>query len=152
MFKLDKNLVLVPFNDTEPCWSAVEAAQAFVDDASKVTVLHAVAPVPPLATDADGRNKDLQADFPAKKKELVDKLEAAGHGGCNPVIIWGDPGEAITHYAAREGAELIIMPSHGRTGVKRLILGSVTEYVLRRAQCPVLVLREPVPDADEGAQ
>jgi nucleotide-binding universal stress UspA family protein len=48
----------------------------------------------------------------------------------------------ISRYAEEAGAELIVMPSHGRTGIKHFALGSVAERVLRRAPCPVLVLRE----------
>jgi nucleotide-binding universal stress UspA family protein len=52
----------------------------------------------------------------------------------------------ILEYAAGVGAELIVMPTHGRTGVERLLLGSVTERVLRRAPAPVLTLRPDVVD------
>ena len=53
----------------------------------------------------------------------------------------GDPGSEITKLAKEVGAHLIIMPSHGRTGISRLLLGSVAERVLRLSHCPVLVLR-----------
>jgi nucleotide-binding universal stress UspA family protein len=54
---------------------------------------------------------------------------------------FGDPGHVITDLASEVGADLIVIPSHGRTGVKRLLLGSVAERVVRLAHCPVLVLR-----------
>ena len=47
----------------------------------------------------------------------------------------------ITELAAELKADLIVLPSHGRTGLKRLLIGSVAERVVRLAHCPVLVLR-----------
>jgi nucleotide-binding universal stress UspA family protein len=53
----------------------------------------------------------------------------------------GDPGHEITSLANREGADLIVMPSHGYGFIKHMLLGSVAERVVRLAKCPVLVLR-----------
>ncbi|MEZ4310342.1 MAG: universal stress protein [Polyangiaceae bacterium] len=47
------------------------------------------------------------------------------------------------------GADAIVMGTHGRTGVRRLLLGSVAERVLRRAKVPVIVVRDPDQDHDE---
>jgi nucleotide-binding universal stress UspA family protein len=54
----------------------------------------------------------------------------------------GDPASEIVRIATDEGAELIVLGTHGRTGVTRLLMGSVAEVVVRRAPCPVLVYRE----------
>ena len=56
-------------------------------------------------------------------------------------ILFGDPGYRIAEHAQRLGAELIVTPSHGRTGLERILLGSVAERVIRLSHCPVLVLR-----------
>ena len=56
-------------------------------------------------------------------------------------VSFGDPGHAIADLAEAIGVDVIVMPSHGRTGLQRLLLGSVAERVLRLAHCPVLVLR-----------
>jgi len=58
-------------------------------------------------------------------------------------LAMGDPAAEICRIAADEGAELIILGTHGRTGLFRLLMGSVAESILRRAPCPVLVYREP---------
>jgi nucleotide-binding universal stress UspA family protein len=59
-------------------------------------------------------------------------------------LVWhGDPGESIIAAADAEGAEMIVVGSHGRAGVNRLLMGSVSEYVVRHAACPVLVVRPP---------
>jgi nucleotide-binding universal stress UspA family protein len=55
----------------------------------------------------------------------------------------GEPATEIIRLARDVGANLIVMGTHGRTGLGRLLLGSVAEAVLRRAPCPVLTLRQP---------
>jgi nucleotide-binding universal stress UspA family protein len=57
-------------------------------------------------------------------------------------LTMGDPAGEIVRIAAEEGAEMIVLGTHGRTGVTRLLMGSVAEAVVRRAPCPVLVYRE----------
>lgn len=52
----------------------------------------------------------------------------------------GDPAEEILRYAAQHPIDLIVLSTHGRTGMSRLLLGSVAERVLRGARCPVLVV------------
>jgi len=57
-------------------------------------------------------------------------------------LTMGDPAGEIVRVAADEGAEMIVLGTHGRTGVTRLLMGSVAEAIVRRAPCPVLVYRE----------
>lgn len=57
------------------------------------------------------------------------------------VIEVGPPAEAVVYYARREEIDLIVMCTHGRTGLPRLVYGSVAETVLRTAPCPVLLIR-----------
>jgi nucleotide-binding universal stress UspA family protein len=57
-------------------------------------------------------------------------------------LIWsGDPGESIVAAAEAEGANLIVVGSHGRTGFNRSLMGSVSDYVIRHARAPVVVVR-----------
>ncbi len=57
-------------------------------------------------------------------------------------LVWeGDPGEAIVDAAAAEHASLIVLGSHGRSGVGRSFFGSVSDHVVRNAPCPVVVVR-----------
>jgi nucleotide-binding universal stress UspA family protein len=53
----------------------------------------------------------------------------------------GDPREVVDQIAKRIGADLIVMGTHGRRGVKRVLLGSVAEAIVRTAPCPVLTIR-----------
>ena len=56
-------------------------------------------------------------------------------------VVRGDPDDAIVEYAREHGADLIVMGSHGHTGLRHLLMGSVAEHVLRHAPCPVLIVR-----------
>jgi nucleotide-binding universal stress UspA family protein len=63
-------------------------------------------------------------------------------------LIWeGDPGESIVEAATAERADVIIVGSHGRGTVGRFLIGSVSDYVVRHATCPVLVVRRTTDDA-----
>ena len=58
-------------------------------------------------------------------------------------LIWeGEPGESIVDAAVAEGADLIVVGSHGRGAVGRVLIGSVSDHVVRNAPCPVLVVRQ----------
>jgi len=63
-------------------------------------------------------------------------------------ILFGNPAQQICDYAANLSAGLIVMSSHGRSGVAKFFLGSVADRVLRDAPCPVLIFREPNLTAD----
>ena len=72
--------------------------------------------------------------------------------GCSVEITLehGEVSEAILAACARIGAGMIIMGTHGRRGLRRLVEGSVAEQVIRRADCPVLVVRTKKPDDHPG--
>lgn len=55
----------------------------------------------------------------------------------------GSPVIEILDFAEQENIDLIVMASHGRTGLSRLLMGSIAEGVMRKAQCPVLVVKQP---------
>lgn len=65
-------------------------------------------------------------------------------------LVWtGDPGESIVSAAEAEKVDLVVVGTHGRGTIGRLLLGSVSEYVVRNAPCPVLVVRPPSRDSDQ---
>lgn len=67
-------------------------------------------------------------------------------------LVWeGEPGPSIVEAATSEQVDLVVVGSHGRGAVKRFVLGSVSEYVVRRASCPVLVVRPPAGRGRGGA-
>lgn len=69
------------------------------------------------------------------------KMEEKGIKAGKFVTRRGDPGEAIVHVAEKESCDLIITGSRGMGVIRRTILGSVSDYVLHHAHCPVLICR-----------
>jgi len=114
---------------------------------AKVILFHAVplfAPVGyPEATvmlDLPKMETELMADA---KKRLQDMVTAQGKTtvAIETQVVMGDATWEITKKAEEDHADLIVMGSHGRTGLAHVFLGSVAERVVRHAACPVLVAR-----------
>jgi len=57
-------------------------------------------------------------------------------------LMMGDPAGEVVRIAEEESAEMIVMGTHGRTGLTRMLMGSVAEAIVRRSPCPVLTYRE----------
>jgi hypothetical protein len=71
---------------------------------------------------------------------LADAARTAGPIVSAVATAAGNPAEEILRYATKHGIDLIVLGTHGRTGLSRLLLGNVAERVLRAARCPVLVV------------
>ena len=83
---------------------------------------------------------DSRDTLTTKAQAIAQRAKAAG---CDATfLVWdGDPGEAIVAAADSENADVIVVGSHGRSGVSRFLIGSVSDYVVRHAHCPVMVVR-----------
>lgn len=135
------NRVVVPIDFSDESEPAIRRAKEIAGDASALHVVHVLQPLDSISPgvllgDVTDENRHRIAS------ENLRKLTA--HCGCpeaKEIILIGSPGLEIAEYAAQVQADLIIIPSHGYHGVKRLLLGSTTERVLRHADCSVLVLR-----------
>lgn len=102
---------------------------------SGVSSLHcSSAGVPPLPNeyDREGLGEELRRIQPARAGIAMEHH-----------LEYGDPAAVILKFAREIGADLIVMGTHGRTGLRRLLMGSVAEQVVRKASCPVLTLRTP---------
>jgi nucleotide-binding universal stress UspA family protein len=62
---------------------------------------------------------------------------------CERHLVTGDPATTIVKFAEEKDVDMIVMGTHGRTGLSRLLMGSVAESVVGRSKCPVLTLRQP---------
>ena len=139
---LPKSNVVVPVDFSDESLAAVDTALELVESPTRVHVIHVL---PHLAPTEPGVIWDTIDDASRQdhaEDALRDRLSVEKYSGIDVVVAIGNPGEEITDFASSINADLIVMPSHGRTGIKRLLIGSVAERVIRLAHCPVLVLRE----------
>lgn len=137
---LPKHCVIVPVDFSESCKEAVHVARQMVAEPSAMHVVHVL---PELHAGEPGVIWDKVDDGKraANVRASMDTFLGDAIAGAEKHVRFGRPGQAIAELADEVGAELIIVPSHGRTGLARLALGSVAEKILRLAHCPVLVLR-----------
>lgn len=107
-----------------------------------ITVI-AVAHVPDFADtkdEIDGVLEDAK-NFFAKVLEEAQKLAAAEGITVTTNVIPGHPAEALVNLAEEENYDLIVLGARGLSGIKRYLLGSVSEAVVRHAHCPVLIVK-----------
>lgn len=60
-------------------------------------------------------------------------------------LLFGHPADAVVEFARQHEVDLIVMGTHGRTGLSRILMGSIAEAIVRRAECPVLTVKTPIP-------
>jgi nucleotide-binding universal stress UspA family protein len=82
------------------------------------------------------------AELAEAREELERTAAALTTASVNKCIEVGDVAGTICRVAQQRAVDVIVVGSHGRTGLERLFLGSVSEHVVRHAPCPVLVVRE----------
>ena len=140
--------ILMGVDDSEFSGDVLRAVVAqFRAEHTKVRVLHVLqttAPPPPqmapgYAPELDDQRKPAQ--------ELVERIanELRGAGfKVETAVEVGDIREKIIDRASDWGADLIVVGSHGRSGIQRFLLGSVAEFVARNAHCSVEIVRTPV--------
>jgi nucleotide-binding universal stress UspA family protein len=105
---------------------------------AKLTIVNAVDITEEFESEAPGLTEKMEE----KAREMVEKAarEAEGLDVTTEVHV-GDSADVIVEVAQKKGADIIIVGTHGRTGLKRLILGSVASKVIGHAPCNVLVVR-----------
>ena len=89
---------------------------------------------------------DPKAVETATWRELLDRLTLGDREGLSAIAVVrtsDDPADEIVRYAREQNIDLIVLGTHGRRGVERLLLGSVAERAVRAAACPVLTVRHP---------
>jgi nucleotide-binding universal stress UspA family protein len=99
----------------------------------------------PVLSAAEAANLQQQERADARD-ELARTAAALSSTSVTELIEAGAPVDVICRTAEKIGADVIVVGSHGRTGLGRLFLGSVSEHVVRHAPCPVLVVKSSEPD------
>lgn len=131
--------ILVPVDFSAQSKAAVEYASAFARDSdAELLIVHVM----------DRAIQSLQGINPVEALEgidaaLLDVKPTDDAISCSYRMLEGPPAETILKTAEEENVEMIVMGTHGRSGLRRLVMGSVAEAVVRTAKCPVLTLRQP---------
>lgn len=158
--------ILVPFDFSDDAERALETAGALAGTVgtgggAEIDLLHVIAP--PMDPDIyvplhDPHRSFSYVELAAEvEKTLAERFATDGHdghdgegveGGEGGVAVSvhvrdGHPAATIADFAAERGSDLIVLGSHGLTGLRRFLLGSVSQNVVRAAECPVLVMRPP---------
>jgi len=147
---LSASKVIVPIDFSAASPAAIEAALDLVDHPSQLHLVHVMLPletVSPGVLLGDITDERRTQKVTEALRRLAQENQA---GEAHLEVSIGTPGLEITDYARRHDADMIVIPSHGYHGVKRLFLGSVAERVLRHAPCRVLVLRRNDADSPAG--
>ena len=154
---MQPKLVLSPIDFSDSSREALDvAADVAKRYGSAVLLLHAVPVIPDDAsilhesTEEDGRIEDARQ----RVQELADNLKHQGLQARATIGLANDAASEILRVAKAENVDLIVIATHGMTGLRHLAFGSVTEKVVRTANCPVLVLRKnaATESGDAGAK
>jgi nucleotide-binding universal stress UspA family protein len=91
--------------------------------------------------------RELQVAHATPRLDALRAAAGAGGVAAEATVLTGQPARTIVEHAREGGCDLVVMATQGRTGLSHLLMGSVAEYVVRHAHCPVLTMRA---DADIG--
>jgi nucleotide-binding universal stress UspA family protein len=134
-----KILVPTDFSTTEK--TALELATSLARDrGAKLLIAHVEEP--PIAYGGGELYYGIEEpDREQLRKMLSEVLPTDPSVAYEHRLVVGSPATAIVYLAEKEDAEMIVMPTHGRTGLMRVLMGSVAEEVVRKAKCPVLTVK-----------
>jgi nucleotide-binding universal stress UspA family protein len=139
---------LVPIDFSEYANQALEYAINLAGKLNaRLTLLHVIQSVPLGGVDMGVTLpytylQDLEAEIMQSMEACLARVTAAGLEG-DIVVVHGVPFHEILETAKSQNVDLIVMGTHGRTGLQHIFLGSVAEKVVRLAPCPVLIARQP---------
>ncbi len=141
MTRLKKKSVLIPLDFSELSYQAIATAKEYVDSCSSLSVIHVLTPLHPADPATLWHTLDDEEREHKVQEFLQTKLSEMGYEGVQIKVTIGNPSTKIVDYAEEIEADLIVMPSHGRKGMSRFLIGSVAERVARLSHCPVLILK-----------
>jgi nucleotide-binding universal stress UspA family protein len=139
---LPRKTIVVPIDFSDDSLAALDTSQELVDTPRNLHIVHVLPIITPNDPGVIWEMIDNQSRAAHAEEALRTKLAQQGIDDAQIVIRFGDPGHQIADYAQEIHAQLIVLSSHGQTGLTRLLLGSVAEKVVRLAHCPVLVLKK----------
>lgn len=146
MIPLQHETVIVPVDFSDETETAIRSGLNRIGEGGRLHVVHVLYPLDYASPGVMWGTVTDATRVEAVRKKLEELLQTMQASNAMVAVLVGDAGLKVTEYAKGVNADLIIVPSHGYHGVKRLLLGSTAERIVRYAHCPVLVLRRK--DAD----
>jgi nucleotide-binding universal stress UspA family protein len=147
--------ILVPTDFSDCARRALDYAAELANRLSaSIVVAHIY--VPPVVYMPEGvwampdAFPDARKDLEQAMARLAAQVREKKVAQVETVIVEGDPSHEIVKVAQQQKCDLVVLGTHGRTGVRHLVLGSVAEKVVRRSTCPVLTVG-PRADAPAGS-
>jgi nucleotide-binding universal stress UspA family protein len=140
--------VLCPTDFSEPSYQAMQVGGELAGHfGAELYVVHVVGPMPviaspppPVAFNILGYQKELEeAARDALLREVARRIP--NEVRVRQIVVTGLAADEIVRLAGETEVDVIVIATHGRTGIRRLIFGSVAERVVRHATCPVLTIR-----------
>jgi nucleotide-binding universal stress UspA family protein len=148
MHATSKKRILVPIDFSDCSIEALRYAMRLAEPLrARLIVLHVVEVILHYAAAVDIL---LEEQLDATRRRLSQLLEELRLGNARAIVQVGIPYRVIVETAGRLDAELIVMGTHGRSGVSRFLAGSVAERVVRMAKCPVLTVSGRKPEVRAG--
>lgn len=139
---LPKKCVVVPVDFSDDSFAALDTARQLVASPADVRVVHVLPAFEPNDLETIWMTVAPEARAEAARQALADRLAKQSVQGVQIDVVFGEAGHAVADYAAMHKADLVVLPSHGRTGISRVLIGSTAERIVRLCHCPVLVLRK----------
>jgi nucleotide-binding universal stress UspA family protein len=146
---IEINRILAPTDFSAHAEAAVRFACELAERlGSKLHLLHVLSEIVPTGPDPllmPVMPPQFYKDSEDRANEtLAHLLKPSWNQPCavTTAIRWGSPVESIVSYAIDESIDMIVIATHGRTGLSHVFLGSVAERIVREAPCPVLTLRD----------
>src|SRR5579862_5566780 len=149
--EMPQNTVLVAVDGSELALDAARSGLALLAPGAAVAFVTCVEPSDPTLVTGTGMAggvmsaeelETIDSEYVAGGNDAVEAAAAAlDRADAEKVVLRGDPGPALCDLARERDARAIVMGSRGRGGIKRALLGSVSDYVVRNAHCPVIITR-----------
>ena len=138
--------ILYPTDFSEPSYEALKAADELaLHFSAELCLVHVVSPDVQTSPDLAGIDLVLQEiiDLAANSLQEVVKQRVPKELHTRQIVVQGEAADEIIRISEETKADLIVIATHGQTGWRHLVFGSVAEKVVRLASCPVLTIRAP---------
>lgn len=140
--------ILCPTDFSQPSYEALKVGSELAEHfRAQLCVVHVVSltpiaanPMIPTTFDVVAYQKELEASAREQLEEVMKKYVSSELKTCVPIVTSGYAPDEIIRVATERKSDLIVIATRGLTGLRRVVLGSVAERVVRLARCPVLTI------------